>query len=184
MQSLVKQFWKSTAAITMLLAAGCGVLDDSYVAPDVCPMPTILEDLQELVRFKPGMGTDISQAQFHVKLNTFSGICDIDKEEITLTINLDMTAIRGAALVQVNTQFALRVWILDRQKRVLTRHRFPILAKFEGRDSRIDYSHEFDVIIPQRKDHAPPDWLVYLGLELSKEELAYNRRRLGNKLRK
>ena len=43
MQSLVKQFWKSTAAITMLLAAGCGVLDDSYVAPDVCPMPTILE---------------------------------------------------------------------------------------------------------------------------------------------
>ena len=77
MQSLVKQFWKSTAAITMLLAAGCGVLDDSYVAPDVCPMPTILEDLQELVRFKPGMGTDISQAQFHVKLNTFGGICDI-----------------------------------------------------------------------------------------------------------
>ena len=51
----------------MLLAAGCGVLDDSYVAPDVCPMPAILEDLQELVRFKPGMGTDISQAQFHMK---------------------------------------------------------------------------------------------------------------------
>jgi hypothetical protein len=184
MHNLLKQFWKSTAATTMLLAVGCGVLDDSYEAPDVCPMPAILEDLQELVRFKPGMGTDISQAQFHMKLNTFIGYCDIDKEEITLSVNLDMTAIRGAALVQTSTQFALRVWILDRQKKVLARHRFPILAKFEGRDSRIDYTHDFDVIIPQRKDHAPPDWLIYIGLELSKEELAYNRRRLGNKLRR
>ena len=181
MESLVKPFWKILVAITMLLATGCAVLDDTYEAPDVCPLPSILEDLQELVRFKPGGGTDISQAQFHVRLNTFSGECDIDKKQITLTIHMDMTALRGAALVEANTEFAFWVWILDREKKVLARHRFPILAKFEGRDSRIDFSDIFDVIIPQRKDHSPPDWLIYIGLELSREELAYNRRRLGNK---
>ena len=49
----------------------------------MCPLPSILEDLQELVRFNPVVG-QISQAQFHVRLNTFSGECDIDKKQITL----------------------------------------------------------------------------------------------------
>ncbi|MBL24484.1 MAG: hypothetical protein CMM48_11370 [Rhodospirillaceae bacterium] len=168
----------------MLLAAGCGVLEGGAGEAEICPVPSILETLQELVRFKPGAGYDLSQALFHVKLNAFEGECDIGKKEITLTVAIDMTALRGAAMQKSRAEFAFWVWIMDRDKKLLTRHRFPIITKFEGRDSRIDFTDFFDVIIPQRADHAPPDWRIFIGLELTKEELAYNRRRLGSKGRR
>ena len=113
-------------------------------------------------------------------------VCDVDigEKEITLNIALSMTALRGAAMLKDKAEFAYWVWVVDREKKVLTRNRTPVIAKFEGRDSQIDFSDIFDVIIPQRPDHSPPDWRIYIGLELTKEELAYNRRRLGSMRRR
>ena len=184
MRLLPSPLRRSLAALLLPLVGGCGLVGESSGDPDICPLPTIFKTTQELVRFKPGAGYDLSQALFHVKLNTFQGECDIGKKEITLTIDLSMTALRGAAMTKDQSQFAYWVWVVDRNKKVLTRNRTPVITKFEGRDSRIDFSDIFDVIIPQREDHAPPDWRIYIGLELTKEELAYNRRRLGSKRRR
>jgi hypothetical protein len=170
-------------AVMVLSVGGCGLIGEPTGAPDICPIPAILKELQEMVRFKPGAGSDLSDVIVHVKMNTFNGQCDIGKKEITLSVAIEMTALRGAAMAEDNARFSFLVWVLDRNKEVLTRNRFPIIAKFQGRDSRIDFSDTFDIIIPQRPDHAPTDWIIYMGLELSKEELAYNRRRLGSKKR-
>ena len=175
-------FIRQTIKMMMLISlmGGCALMDETTGDPDVCPMPTIFKTGQELVRFRPGVGYDLNKTVFHVKLNTFDGECDIGKKEITLNIALSMTALRGAAMIKDKAEFAYWVWVVDREKKVLTRNRTPVIAKFEGRDSRIDFSDIFDVIIPQRLDHSPPDWRIYIGLELTKEELAYNRRRLGS----
>ena len=179
-------FIRQTIKMMMLISlmGGCALMDETTGDPDVCPMPTILKTGQELVRFRPGVGYDLNKTVFHVKLNTFDGECDIGKKEITLNIALSMTALRGAAMIKDKAEFAYWVWVVDREKKVLTRNRTPVIAKFEGRDSRIDFSDIFDVIIPQRLDHSPPDWRIYIGLELTKEELAYNRRRLGSTRRR
>ena len=180
--SFIRQIIKAMIMVSSM--GGCALMDETTGDPDVCPMPTILKTGQELVKFRPGVGHDLSKIVFHVKLNTFDGECDIGKKEITLNIALSMTALRGAAMLKDNAEFAYWVWVVDRKKRVLTRNRTPVSAKFEGRDSRIDFSDIFDVIIPQRSDHSPPDWRIYIGLELTKEELAYNRRRLGSTRRR
>ena len=177
-------FRQFVAAFLMLLMSGCALMGETSSEPDVCPLPTILKTAQELVRFKPGGGQDLSQALFHVKLNTFEGECDIGKKEITLTVGLDFTALRGAAMTKDKAEFAFLISVVDREKKILIRDRTPVITKFEGRDSRIDFVHYFDVIIPQREDYAPPDWRIFIGMELTKEELAYNRRRLGSKRRR
>jgi hypothetical protein len=183
MREISKLLKRLILTVMVLSVGGCGLIGESTGAPDICPVPAILKELQEMVRFKPGAGTDLSDVIVHVKMNTFNGVCDIGEKEISLSMAIEMTALRGAAMVEDNARFSFLVWILDRNKEVLSRNRFPIISKFEGRDSRIDFSDTFDVIIPQRADHAPTDWIVYMGLELSKEELAYNRRRLGSKKR-
>ena len=184
--SMSYSFIRQTIAAMMLifLIGGCAFMDETTGDPDVCPMPTILKSGQELVRFRPNVGYDLNKIVFHVKLNTFDGECDIGEKEITLNIALSMTALRGAAMLKDKAEFAYWVWVVDREKKVLTRNRTPVIAKFEGRDSQIDFSDIFDVIIPQRPDHSPPDWRIFIGLELTKEELAYNRRRLGSMRRR
>jgi hypothetical protein len=182
---LAKSVRKCLAVLLLFALGGCGLGDTLSGAsvPDVCPTPSILEDLQERVRFKPKAEQDLRNVEYHIRLNTYEGECDVGKKEITVTLALEMTALRGPALEKDQAPFAFWIWILDKDKKLLTRTRFPIIAKFEGRDTRIDFSEIFDVIIPQRKDHASPDWNIFIGLELSKEELAYNRRRLGTRRR-
>lgn len=171
---------KIALVMATLLTSGCALMGETTGDPDVCPMPTILKTGQELVRFKADAGFDLNKTLFHAKINTFDGECEIGNKDITLNIALSMTALRGASMLEDKARFAYLVWVVDREKNILTRSRTPVIAKFKGRDSRIDFSDIFDVIIPQRSDHAPPDWRIYISFELTKEELAYNRRRLGS----
>jgi hypothetical protein len=163
-------------AIATLLVAACGgPLDRGTVGN--CPPTAILEGPGELTRYKPGSAKAPTDVLFRTKITTFSGICDFDATSIDVELSILIEAVRGPANTTSKAEFVYFVAILKKDKTVLTRTKFPIVAEFIRQDARFNFAENVTVTIPRRKNDSTSDYIVYLGFEMTPEELAHNRRR-------
>ncbi len=164
-------------SVAQLLAlGGCALLEEG--SPNVCPQTAILDGPGELVRFAPGSPGNPGDVLFRTKMKSISGLCDIDqKKGVDMELQIAMEAARGPANANGEAQFAYFVAILDGDKTVLTRTKFPMIARFQRQETSLDFTESVTVTIPLKKDTQAKDYIVYLGFEMTPEELAYNRKR-------
>jgi len=163
-------------ALALLLLAACqGQLEEGTVGN--CPPTAILDGPSELTRYKPASAKAPTDVLFRTKMTTFSGICDFDANSIDVELNISIEAVRGPANTSGKAEFAYFVAILKKDKTVLTRTKFPIIAEFVRQDARFNFSESVSANIPRRKNDSTSDYILYLGFEMTPEELAHNRRR-------
>ncbi len=129
------------------------------------------------MRFVKGSANGPSDVSFRTKMNSISGNCEVDEKLITMELAVSMQALRGPANTKGEADFAYFVAILDKDKKVLTRTKFPMIAKFKRDETKLDFSEAVTVTIPKKKEAMPEDYMVYMGFEMTPEELAYNRNR-------
>jgi hypothetical protein len=166
-------------SLLSLALSGCALLDQG--SPNFCPSTAILDGPGELVRFTPGPENGPGDVSFRSKMKAISGICEIDEKSITMELNVAMETLRGPANAKGEAQFVYFVAILDKEKNVLTRTKFPMIAKFQRQETKLEFSEAVTVTIPKKKEAMPQDYMVYLGYEMTPEELAYNRERLRSR---
>ena len=165
----------------MLALAACGSGGEVGGAAGLCPQTAILDDPSQIVRFKPESEKGPGDLLFHIRIKTFSGECDFDEKEIAMDLRIAMEALRGPANDKGRAEFAYFVAVLGLDKKILVRQDFPLIVEFEGNDTEANFTEAVTVYIPRRKNDSTSDYLVYLGYEMTPEELAYNRRRLKNR---
>ena len=51
------------------------------------------------------------------------------------------------------------------------------LVEFPGNQTRAHYTDEFELVIPKLSGQSVDDFLIFIGFELTNEELEYNRSR-------
>ena len=147
-------------------------------SPNICPQTAILDGPGELVRFKPDGAGAPGDVLFRTKMKSISGICDVDEKGVDMELHVAMEVARGPANAKGEAQFAYFVAILDRDKTILTRTKFPMIARFQKTETSLDFTEDVTVTIPiKNKQAVPKDYIVYLGFEMTPEELAYNRKR-------
>ena len=176
---LNRYFAAATSALLLALG-GCGILNNEG-SGYVCPNTAILEGPGELVRFTTGSANGPNDVSFRSKMNTVSGTCEVDEKTITMELSIAMEASRGPANTKGEAQFVYFVAILDKDKKILTRTKFPMIAKFKRDETKLDFSESVTVTIPKKKDDLPEEFMVYMGFEMTPEELAYNRNRQRNR---
>lgn len=171
----------------MLLVASVAALtacssDESDLAP--CPPARVLGDASELTRFGGGSGRDPVDIAFEASFRRVAGECgyregggDIDVE---LTVVLDIA--RGPALDAEAAAFSYFVAVSERSQdasgepAILARQSFAVEVPFpEGRKG-LRYTDTLEVTIPRANGRPVRDYVMYLGFELTDEELRYNRR--------
>ena len=167
---------KIAAFAVPILLAGCVAFDDESAG--LCPSAAILEEPGQLVRFKTKQSNAPNDILFQTKMLQLSGVCDFDDKVIDMELQIAMHAQRGPANKEGKAQFVYFVAILDRDKKVLNRVEFPMIAIFERQDTEISFTEAVTVTIPRNKTLSPSDYLVYVGFEMTAKELAFNRRRL------
>ena len=88
---------KAASAGLCLLAAACGILekDQRYA----CPAVFILQDAQNLTRFKPGPGRDITDIRFEAEIFDFRGQCNFDEDDGIWAVEVEL-------LVQISVEKA------------------------------------------------------------------------------
>jgi hypothetical protein len=170
---------KVAAFAAPILFGACVPLGDETVG--LCPTTAILEEPGQLIRFKTAPSNGPNDVLFQTKMVRISGVCDFNDKEIDMELEVAMQALRGPANKKGRAQFVYFVAILDRDKNVLNRVEFPMIAEFLKQDTEINFTEAVTVTIPRKKGLMPADYLIYLGFEMTPEELAFNRRRLRHR---
>jgi hypothetical protein len=165
----------AAALLASAVVTGCAILDEG--TPNVCPSTAILHDAGELVRFATVPPQGPGDVSFTTRMKYISGVCDVSEKEIEMELSTVMEAVRGPANEKGEARFVYFVAILDKDKTVLTRTKFPMIARFQGRETKLDFSEAVTVTIPKKDKSLPKDYIVYLGFEMTPDELAYNRKK-------
>ena len=161
----------------VLLAGGCALLEDGG-EPNLCPPTAILDDAGELVRFATVPPKGPGDVSFRVRMKYISGVCEVAEEAVAMELSSAMEVSRGPANKNSEARFSYFVAILDKNKTILTRTEFPMIAKFQGGERQLQFQENVTVTIPKKVTVSPKDFYVYFGFEMSPEELANNRSRL------
>jgi hypothetical protein len=166
------------AALTVAVPALGGCAAFSEGSPNICPATAILDDAGELVRFANAVPKGPVDVAFTARMKYISGVCDVDEKNVVMELSTWMEATRGPSNESGQVKFAYFVAILGKDKKVLTRTKFPMIAKFQSRETKLDFADAVTVTIPRKEGDIPKDYIVYIGYEMTPDELASNRKKL------
>lgn len=167
----------------MFALAACAQEQDAVLAPP-CPNIIIVKDTSELTAFRPGNGRDLTDVVFDAKLVRFDGTCETDLEDdksgtVSVDLQLFFEATRGPANETRTGSFRYFVAIADRAGKILAKKVFETGFEFEGNRNRVGALQELAQEIPLRPGQLGDEFDVFVGFQLSDEQLQYNRARLA-----
>jgi hypothetical protein len=166
------------ALLPAALLAACAQPPDEVIR---CPRLLIPLDTERLTRFADGDGRDITDVVLQAEVKFLSGECDVDEDEITMEFPIAVRGSRGPAERdgQETVDVFMHVYTADRQTRLSSRD-IPLSLEFAGNRTSIVAADRLTVRIPKQPDQDADDFVVFLGLKLSREELNYNREESRN----
>ena len=191
-----------TALVPTLLAAGLAAcsayeyVSDKISDPIVlrCPDYLVIADAANLVRFRDGPGRDLIDVDFEGKITgvDLSCLSEIDREPKSGTLEVDVTlrmvASRGPANRNRRAKFDYffkvvdkrgnPIWFLDEDGEKLEGIIQSVTITFPGNKTRLLLRSESVTLeIPITPKRASRSYRIFAGLELSRDELEFNRRR-------
>ena len=174
------------AAAVLLAGTGCGTSDKERPPP--CPRVAVLGDAAALTRFAEGGGQDLVDIDYEVEVIDILAGCKYLKNEggqqvIVVAMAPVIVAVRGPANRDREARFDYFVSIVDSERVVLNKQTFEVSVAFPGNLTRVglrDDDPPITVDIPLAPGGAATDYQILVGLQLTPDELEYNRRRSSN----
>ncbi len=155
-----------------------------------CPDYFIVEDAASRTAFRPGPGRDIVDIEDKAKIGTVDLACisDVKKETNSGILELIVRPVfgveRGAADTDLKTTLPYFISITDPDKNILFRHGASFDVSFLGNKTRLvavaPITRIEVPITPQRRERY---YRIYVGIELTHDQLAYNRKLIADGLR-
>ncbi len=162
----------------MFTMAACS-FEESAIAP-ACPNIVIVKDTAELTAFRPGAGRDLTDVVLDARIDQFDGSCETDLKperigKVIVDLQLFFEAIRGPADNTREGKFSYYVAIGNRNGKILAKKVFSTEFEFEGNRNRISAAEELTQEIPLSSGDLGEDFDIFVGFQLSPEQLDYNR---------
>ena len=167
-----------TVVALALFSAGCSSSIFDRRPPPSCPPIFILKDAGSLTRYKSGTSKDITDVLFQGKLIDFRGLCEynFERTEVKIDLNLAFDLSRGPANRDRKAAFQYFVAIPRFHPAPQGRNTFSINAEFPGQASRLRINDDIQIVIPLDPKVSRGDYAIYLGFQLTRQELKDNRR--------
>ena len=181
------RFWILAVAV---LVAGCPILELEK-SPFYCPTINILADAASVTRFRDGPGRDIIDIAHEGEIrDILAAKCkhDIDKDSgeglLTVKFSLVIEAELGPAADDRKPAFGYFVSITDGSFNILQKELFRFPVEFSGNRTRVTAEDEKVTLdIPLKAGQDGRDFEIFIGFQLSQEQVEYNRRRRAVKVR-
>ncbi len=191
-QGMIRFFSRGKLVASMislsLLSACSGSFDAAL--PDIfnpnkvvlpCPAVSVLPNADTITVFQDGPGRDLVDVEYEGIIAPVSGECfyENDDTELVVELILRIGAIKGPAAKGQTHTFPFFVAIADSSRRILTKKilQSPVEVA-EGR-RRGAVQEEIVQRIPLPTNRDGRDYTIVLGLQLTKEELEYNRNKVN-----
>ncbi|MBI4183417.1 MAG: hypothetical protein HY521_05415 [Proteobacteria bacterium] len=160
-----------------LLAGGCGTFKPQPSGPP-CPEVGILRDAANVVKFGPGSSRDITNMMVEAEIVAAKGTCTYEssKGRLTVDFNVAIEATRGPANADRRANVPYFVAVADRAGNVLSKNDFEALFVFPPNRNRVRLNDdEIQLVIPIEENQPGTAFEIFLGFQLTAEELEYNR---------
>lgn len=165
----------AAGALALTLLSGCGAL--TREPPGPCPPIVAVNDASTLTRFTPG-GSDLTDVLFDVAVEDVRYGCEYDRQEaINLSATVVLVGTRGPANTTGTADFSYFIAIATNERQVLARQDFPVTMPFQGNLTRVRLTDSVQMRIPLEEGRNGADYRIFIGLDVTEEELSYNRRR-------
>ncbi|MBP2226871.1 hypothetical protein J2847_000138 [Azospirillum agricola] len=165
-------------ALAGLTLAGCGGMGlgpkDPAESALACPKVSIIRDLSEVTAFRPG-GRDLTDLESRAALVDFAGNCEYASDGVTVNVNVYLVAERGPALKGDTAKYTYFVALAKPDDTLVSKAYFDTDVTFPSGQPRAGTKEELAPKIPLPKDANAKDWKVYLGFQLTPEQLNFNR---------
>lgn len=177
--------WWTVAALGLVFQAGCSGDKAKDSAP--CPAARVMGEPSELTRFQEGPGRDPTDVLFKAAFMRVTGECNYDADggDIDVKLNVVIDVVRGPANRDGAASFSYFVAVTEQRDDlgpepvVHGRKAFPMTVPIPEGRRNIRYTDVLEITIPRPDARSVRGYVLYLGFELTPEELSYNRRKLG-----
>ena len=168
-----------TMALMVLPVAACDSIYDRRPPPP-CPPIFILKDAGSMTRYKPGNSRDIIDVQFRGKIIDFRALCEYNRKrtKVEIGLNLAFDLSRGPANRDRKADLQYFVAIPHFHPAPQGRNIFSIKSEFAEREQRARTNDEIQLVIPLDPKVSLEKYAIYLGFQLTREELKDNRRQI------
>ena len=183
----------SLAVVVALALGGCagtkrffkGMFGANPPLPP-CPKVFIVGDAERLIKFRPGPGRDLTDVMYEGEIDNFRLVCEheIDEDTKTGTLSLELTLVilveRGPANEDRQARYEYFVTLSDNSLNILKKELFASTARFEGNVTRFVFTDEpINMTIPLKAQQTGKDFQIFLGFQLSRDEVDFNRSQQG-----
>ena len=164
------------------LAGGCESLGLGTKKPvPPCPPVLVLKNAESLTHYGPGPGRDITDVDFRSRIVDFRGTCDYNdkRTQVDIALNVMFDVRRGPANRGGKAAFDYFVAIPKFYPAPQGKKTFPLSVAFVGNDTRRQVTDQVHLKIPLAAKARLDDYAIYLGFQLTPEQLRENKRRGG-----
>jgi hypothetical protein len=150
--------------------------------PEDCPDIGLVPELTRLTKFRQGEGRTLDDVRYDVFVRSVSQpVCSEKDRKVRVGLRLEFAAQRGRSEKGSRIEFSYFVAIRHRVSGdIVTKEIFPVAFDLpQGRDGVVAEEELEQVMIPIKKGEQGRYYAILIGLQLSEEELVYNRRRRG-----
>jgi len=181
----MRRTFTSSLSVLMLSFASFGLIACSTddVPPPPCPTIQIIADGAKLTRFKPGPGRDIIDVLHEEEITGFAQACEYDTDEtgagdVRVLLAPTILSSRGPANQTGDADFEYFIAVTDSNKKVLDKERFAVVLPYPQSLPRLTWQREdpHNLILPLKAGQTGQDYQIYIGLQLSRPELDYQRK--------
>jgi hypothetical protein len=169
------------ALLAGLPLAGCGPQPGEF-AP-ACPAPMFEQSLADITRYRPGSdGRDLTDLELQGRLVSVDGQCRLASkkgQELLVAVRVGIQVTRGPALPGNAADVPVFIAVTDGQT-ILDKQVYTVHAEFPSNVQMVALSGgPIDMTLPITPTKSGAAYQIRIGFQLTPEELAANRRRLG-----
>lgn len=154
----------------VLLLAGCASEPENRP----CPQAVVLKDASRQVKFG-GQGRDLTDVLYEATISTGRLVCEYDDNVLDVDLQVQVIASRGPANADRLAKLNYFVAVARSDQTILARKSFDLAIPFPGNRTRVSALEEIGQVITLQGDEDGGDYRIYVGLDLTHEELNYNR---------
>lgn len=165
-------------AMLLPLLAGCGP-DKNVFAPP-CPTPSFVKPLADLTRYRPGGSQDFLDQELTAKMIRINGACeDGGKDKLNTTVTVTLEVQRGPAMQGREADLTVFVAVTDADA-VRDKQLYPVHVRFPPNQDIVPVvSPPIEMTFPVSPSKSGAAYGIIAGFQLTPEEMAANRHRLG-----
>jgi len=145
-----------------------------------CPEIRIPINTDRITRFAPGDGRDITDVALRAEIGFLSGECIVYDEEIQMVFPVAIRGERGPAEDDYVEALSAFLAVANQDRQILSRRQLPFTIRFAGNETEVVNTDIITITIPKVEEQPSREFLVFLGLNLSREEYGFNREESGS----